>query len=369
MPVLFGRKLTRKALLQRVGDMSQIAGAKTHELTDGPARGSRAIDVYTGSGFRFTVLPDRALDIAAAEHNGRSLCWRSAAMEAHPAFYQPEGLEWLYNFYGGLMVTCGLTYYGAPCIDQGEPLGLHGRVSNIPAREVNVMTGWDGDDYFVTVKGRILETRLFGAHLRLDRTLTAWAGEDRVFVRDEVTNVGYDRCPHMMLYHCNFGAPFVGDEAVLVAASKTVTPRDAEAEDGKEQYARFHEPKRGWSEKVYYHKLFARRDETVAGIINPRLDFGAYLRFRPSQLPLMVEWKQMGRGAYVVGLEPATNRAEGRDVCRALKTLRLLKPGETCTYDLEIGALPDAGAAAGLRREVKRLAAGRKAQFAVNPQP
>ena len=28
--------------------------------------------------FRFTVLPDRGLDISTAEHSGRSLCWRSA---------------------------------------------------------------------------------------------------------------------------------------------------------------------------------------------------------------------------------------------------------------------------------------------------
>jgi len=368
MPTLFGKKMTRRAVLQRVGDMSQIAGAKVHELADGPARGVRAVDVYTGSGFRFTVLPDRGLDIAAADHNGRSLCWHSGTMETHPAFYQPEGIEWLYGFYGGLMVTCGLSHCGAPCIDQGEPLGLHGRVSNTPAREVGVRTGWEGNDYYVTINGTVCEARVFGTHLRLDRTITAWAGEDRLFVHDVVTNTGHDPGPHMMLYHCNFGYPVVDERSSLIAPSRTVTPRDDLAEDGKRDYATFHGPRRGWVEKVYYHDLFSRRGETTAGIVNKPMGFGAYLRFRRDQLPLMVEWKQMGQGEYVVGLEPATNRVEGRDICRALKTLRLLKPGESRVYDLEIGALPSGQACSDFTRSVHKLSAGRKPKFGRNVQ-
>ena len=364
MAMLFGKKMNRKSILRRVGDMSQVAGARIHELADGPARGVRAIDVYTGSGLRFTVVPDRGLDIASAEHDGRSLCWRSGAMEAHPGMYQPEGVEWLYSFYGGLVVTCGLSHYGPPCVDQGEALGLHGRVSNIPARQVAVSAEWRGDEYVVTVKGYVLETRLFGVHLRMDRTITAWAGRDTLAIHDEVTNFGYRPCPHVMLYHCNFGFPVVGDDAVLLAPSKTVTPRDAEAEDGKEDYAAFHAPRRGWAEKVYYHELFSQRGWTTAGIVNRPLGVGARLSFRPSQLPLMTEWKQMGEGEYVVGLEPCTNRVEGRDALRDAGTLGFLKPGGTRQYDLQITALPDAQAIDDFNREVRALAANRKPRIA-----
>jgi len=360
MPKLLGKTFTRKALLQRVGDMAQIAGAIDHVLSDGPSKGVRAVNVYTGSGFRFTVLPDRGMDIGAAEHAGRSLCWHSGTLPTHPGFYQPEGLEWLYGFYGGLMVSCGLSYFGAPCVDEGEPLGLHGRVSNIPAREVSVSTGWDGNDYYVTLSGKVVEARVFGVHLSLERTLTAWAGENRVFVHDEVTNVGHASSPHMMLYHCNFGFPVVGGNSELVAPSRAVTPRDAEAEKGREDYARFHEPRKGWAEKVYYHELASRSNETLAGIVNRAIDFGAYIRFRTDQLPLMVEWKQLGHGEYVVGLEPATNRVEGRDLCRALNTLEVLKPGQTKVYDLEIGALAGAEALKDFDRRVRGLAGRRR---------
>lgn len=363
MADLFGRQMKRDDILRRVGDMAQVAGARAYAFEDGPGRGARAIEVYTGSGFRFTVLPDRALDISAAEHSGRSLCWHSGTAETHPGMYQPEGIEWLYNFYGGLMVTCGLTHYGPPCEDEGEAFGLHGRVSNIPAREVGVTTGWQDDNYFVRVKGQVLETRLFGERLRLERALTAWAGGNSVTVHDEVTNLGFRPCPHLMLYHCNFGYPVVADNASLVAPSSKVTPRDAEAEDGKEDYAKFHAPTADWAEKVYYHELHAQGDSTCAGIVNPDMDFGAYLSFRPSQLPMMTEWKQMGLGEYVVGLEPCTNPVCGRAELRRRGELATLSPGETVAYDLEIGAIPNAEAVRRFRKEVDGLSQGQEPEF------
>ena len=367
MADLFGGKLGRDEILRRVGDMSQIAGARAFEFEDGPARGSRGIEVYTGSGFRFTALPDRAMDISSAEHSGRSLCWRSGTAETHPGMYQPEGIEWLYSFYGGLMVTCGLTHYGPPCVDEGETFGLHGRVSNIPAREVGVTTGWEGDNYYIRLKGKVFETRLFGQHLLLERTLTAWAGGNAVAIHDEVTNVGSRPCPHLMLYHCNFGFPVVADNSTLVAPSKAVTPRDATAEQGKEDYAKFHAPRGDWAEKVYYHRLYSQRGRTCAGIVNPDLQFGAWLAFRPSQLPMMTEWKQMGQGEYVVGLEPCTNPVCGRAELRERGELGILSPGEAVAYDLDIGALPDREAVNAFRGEVAALSRKRKPRLGRSP--
>lgn len=360
MALIFGKKMAREEVLRRVGDMSQIAGARPCELSDGPARGVRAVDVHTGSGLRYTVLPDRGMDIGAAEHNGRSLCWHSGTGVTHPAYFKHEGVEWLWGFYGGLMVTCGLTSAGAPSVDEGEALGLHGRASNTPAREVCVRTGWEGDEYFVAVSGKVVEARVFGAHLCLERTITSWAGQDRIAVRDQVTNLGHAPCPHMMLYHCNFGYPAVAEASRLIAPSKTVAPRDDEAAKGKEQYDRFGAPHAGWAEKVYYHELYSAKGETAAGIVNPALGFGAYLKYRPSQLPLMVEWKQIGEGTYAVGLEPSTNRVGGREAERAAGRLRMLAPGETAAYELEIGALPDERAVKEFQATVEGIARGRK---------
>lgn len=355
MANLFGRKWTRKQLMERMGDVSQIATLRPHTLSDGKAKGVAAIDVSTGSGFRFTVLPDRGLDISAAEYAGRSLCWRSATGDTSPYFYQPEGLEWLYGFFGGLMCSCGLTYFGAPTVDQGKALGLHGRVSNTPAQEVCIESGWDGDEYGLGVRGKVVEASVFGPCLCLTRTLFTFLGQNRLFVHDEVTNIGHDPAPHMMLYHLNFGFPVVDAGARLLAPSLTVTPRDAAAEAGKNSYGVFDVPTAGFKEKVYCHDLAAAAGKTLAGIVNPALGFGAYVGFNKEQLPHLIEWKMMGKGNYVVGLEPATNLVGGRDQERAAGRLRLLAPGETAVYDLELGALISAAECADFEARVKKI--------------
>ena len=45
----------------------------------------------------------------------------------------------------------------------------------------------------------------------------------------------------------------------------------------------------------------------------------------------MIQWKQIGQGAYVAGLEPATNWTIGRAAERAAGRLKFLEPGETPT--------------------------------------
>jgi hypothetical protein len=64
---------------------------------------------------------------------------------------------------------------------------------------------------------------------------------------------------------------------------------------------------------------------------------GVYLRYARAEYPIFVEWKMMGEGLYVVGLEPANCHVEGRTKERQRGTLVMLEPGEVRTYRLEIG--------------------------------
>ncbi len=43
-----------------------------------------------------------------------------------------------------------------------------------------------------------------------------------------------------------------------------------------------------------------------------------------------------GEGTYVVGMEPGTNIVDGRSLERKEGRLRILAPGESCLYNLEI---------------------------------
>ena len=66
---------------------------------------------------------------------------------------------------------------------------------------------------------------------------------------------------------------------------------------------------------------------------------GAYEVFRRDQLPHHFLWRMLGEGTYVVGIEPCTNRVDGRMDARARGELIELAPGEKRAYDLELGAL------------------------------
>ena len=122
-------------------------------LDEGRGRGISAIDFDTGGGLRFTVLPDRGMDIAGCSYNGTNLVYLTPNGEVHPAYYEPQGLGWLHTFFGGLLTTCGLTYLGAPGRDGNEDLGLHGRYATTPARQVCDLSGWHGDQYVLEATG------------------------------------------------------------------------------------------------------------------------------------------------------------------------------------------------------------------------
>ena len=360
MPNLFGRSLSREELLQRVGDMRQVAGVRLAELADGPERGVRVADVYTGSGFSFTVLLDRGMDIGAATYNGRALAWQAQPGTPAPSFYEPQGLGWLRTFHGGLVATCGLTQVGAPCEDQGEALGLHGRIGHIPARHVYADAGWDGDEYVIWVQGKMRETVIFGEDLLLTRRISARMGESRLFIEDTVENIGHLPTPHMMLYHCNFGWPLIDEGTELIVPSTTVTPRDAVAEPGLDQHHRFETPQPGYAEQVFFHNARADADGYVTAVLaNRTLDdgrgFGAYIRYRQAELPQLIEWKQMGAGTYVVGVEPANCLVMGRAAERERGTLVILEPGEKREYRVEIGVLPDNDAIDALTSQIRSL--------------
>lgn len=360
MARLYGKDWTRETLLRRVGSVRQIGGAQPVVLDDGPERGVRAIEVSTGSGFRFTVLPDRGLDVWTAEHEGASLCWHSATGPTAPAFFEPEGLGWLRGFYGGMLVTCGLTYAGPPNRDEGRDLGLHGRASYTPASEVGIEERWEGDEYLVSIRGKVREASVFGDHVVLARTIRTALGRGGFTIEDEVENLGHDPAPHMILYHVNGGFPALDETSELLSPSLEARPATPEAEKDKEKYARFLPPTPGFAERVYFHRLRAGADgRTTVALVNRGFrggrGLGYALRFPVSQMPCFTEWKMMGQGTYVVGTEPGNVYPVARERLRREGTLPLLQPGEKRRYEIEFEVLSSAEAIRQVEEEIRRL--------------
>jgi hypothetical protein len=345
MAELFGQHWTRAALLERVGDVSQVGGARLVTLAEGPEAGVAVAEMRTGSGLAFSVLPSRGMDIGLAEYRGMPLCWRSSTGEVAPAFYESAGDGWLRGFPGGLMVTCGLTTAGWASTDEGQSLPLHGRAAYLAARNVHVDGEWQGDDYVMWAQGRTRETAALGEDVRLTRRVWARLGESRLFIDDVVENLGHASVPHMIAYHFNVGFPVLDDGSELLSSASEVQPMTDAYAPALADWPRYGPPQPDWQPVVFVHRQRPAADGwATTALVNRRRGLGIYIKQRPEQLPFLWQWKQLGQGTYVAGVEPANCFGQGRADDRARGTLRFLEAGQQQTYNLEIGVLDSVAA-------------------------
>jgi hypothetical protein len=337
MPTLFGRQWTGAELRQYVGRMEQLAGIRAVEHADGRARGARGFEVWTGSGLTFHVLADRALDISSCSFRGMAIGWLSPGDEAHPAFFEPKGAGWLRTFGGGLLMTCGLDHFG-PADTDGESLGLHGRIGALPAEQVGYRSYWDGDEYRLEISGQVRQSRPFGENLLLRRQISTALGSQALTIEDEVINEGHDLAPHMILYHINFGFPLIGPATELDFPISEVTPRTERAAAAMDRHLQIQPPTAGFQEEVYVIKAEGNADgRATARMTNRAAGVAAELTFNTDALPYLMQWKMMGQGMYVLGVEPGnTGTLQGRTEARRLGMLTELAPGESRRYSITI---------------------------------
>lgn len=336
---LYGRRYTRRELLDAVGDADQLGGATPQVLTDGPAHGMRMITVRSPGGLSFVCLPDRGLDLGWADYRGRPLAWRSPVGDIGPAFAEPLGHGWLRTFGGGLVTTCGLTSVGQPGVDQGETLGLHGRFSSTPAREVTWSTDWSDDERVVTVSGRVREASALGPVLESRRTITTTLGGIRLHIEDVVTNLGAAPTPNMFRYHVNLGFPMVDHESRIECDAAEVHPRDAFSRAGLQTWNTVDQPSDPVAEQVFTATLKQPEKAASALVVNPGSRPSLRLRWSGDTLPLLLVWKQPTRRTYVTALEPSNCRDDGRAAERAAGTLVGLGAGEERRYWLELSVV------------------------------
>ena len=117
----------------KISNHAQVGGIETSVLDNGPGRGTRIAWINTGTGLRYKIVIDRAMDIADAFFNQYSLTWLSNSGITPPQPFSDKGIDWLRTFGGGLVTTCGLSHVGGPEKDEHGERGLHGEISNTPA--------------------------------------------------------------------------------------------------------------------------------------------------------------------------------------------------------------------------------------------
>jgi hypothetical protein len=340
--------------------------------------------VVDNGALRFSIVPTRGMGLWKGFYLGNYLGWESPITDGpvHPALVDlaaAGGLGWLDGF-DELMARCGLENNGAPFqvktvladgSESATTFGLHGRIANLPASYVAVHVGAE-PPHEIVVEGRVEESRLFGPQLRMETRFTTAPGSRSLVVRDEFVNLKDQPAEFQVLYHWNFGPPFLEEGARFVAPIRTVTPRDARAQEGLDRHDVYGPPEPGFAEQVYLYELHAEpagAGTTPAMLRNQAGDRAVVLRFHTGQLPAFTLWKNTAglRDGYVTGLEPGTNYPNPRPFEAARNRVVALPPGGRYVAETVLEVLASAEEVAVVEAEIGRLQA--RGGPTVNPRP
>ena len=349
--------MNKQELLRYAGDYSQLFGIKEYTLTGGKAGGVRAFDIHNSTGLAFTVLADRCLDIGKLTVKGVNCSYLSKTGIVSPMYYNGSDSSFFRNFYVGLLTTCGLRNVGASSNDNGEFFGIHGLISNTPGEEVCASTVWEDDTPVMTISGQMREARFFGENMLLKRKIRCPYNENRIIIDDCVENRGFKSELLMLLYHFNLGYPLLDEDAILRSpAGGTVTPRDAEAAKGQHTWQQMQAPTPGYAEQVFYHDLKTDAEgNTCVALVNHRLELGIAFHFNKKQFFNLAQWKQMGEGEYVLGIEPSNCYVGGRFDPRNKDILQYIAPGESKNFHVEIEIVTGSQNIYLLENQIKQL--------------
>ena len=171
--------------------------------------------------------------------------------------------------------------------------------------------------------------------MSLEREIRCNYKERKFTLRDKVTNEGYKKVRQMILYHCNIGYPVLSPESEIYIPSLEVRARNGHALEGIDSWMKLQEADPDYEEMCYYHKLKPDADNhSTVAVYNPQLDLGIAIEVDLGTLDHFVQWKMMGAGDYVMGLEPGNSTIDGIEDAVENGSMKYLEPGESREYRL-----------------------------------
>lgn len=306
---------------------SADALASVEEGTD--RHGARSIDVKLSGGLAFRVLPDQGLDIGPLWWAGFPVSWRSPQPPARlSAGREPT---WLSAWGGGMVTTCGVDNIGPG----RDGYGLHGSHHATPAEDVQVRRLSRDNHLGVLITGIVRNVEMFGRRITVRREIEAWTDAAAFDLRDEITNEGMETVAIPLLYHVNFGAPFISPGSRIEVDSGDTVVRDAQSvvPDPRRMPA----PTTEIAEAVFEHRGFDGFAPLRSAVVeSPALGARARLTWTAGTLPRLYEWVWPTRGGWALGIEPANSALFGPDRDQPHAGAPMLTRGATTTTHLSL---------------------------------
>lgn len=199
------------------------------------------------------------------------------------------------------------------------PKGDNSILSLAMAYKLDLDTGWDVPPGVMHAPG----------------SLCTYEPQFAFTVSDKVTNEGYKKVRHMILYHCNIGYPILSPDSEVYIPAIETKARNAHAQEGIECWMKTQAADQDYEEMCYYHTLKPDADNhSTVAIYNPNLDLGIAIEIDLSTLDHFVQWKMMGAGDYVMGLEPGNSTIDGIADAVENGSMKYLDAGESVEYHL-----------------------------------
>ncbi len=319
------------------GNINQLFSVKKYKFIDGKQNDVKAIDISNGTGIDLTILLDKCMDFAQIKFKGKNLNFITPTGIVSPYFYDDTNEDWLKTWTAGFLTTCGLSNIGSDCIDQGKKFGIHGRLSNTPAENINISMVEEDDIPVLKISGTMKQSVMFGENLTLKRTIICRYGINEIEFEDDVYNDGYKSQPIMLLYHFNMGYPLLSEDAKLCIPSKKISGRNDHAQKHIQHWKEITPPAEKFDEMCYYHDIEENENGiSTVGIDNEKEKLSVRIHYDRKLLDHFVQWKMLGKGEYVMGLEPCNATIDGRSNSRENKSLKEIKPSEHIIYKFKI---------------------------------
>ncbi|MDE0838271.1 MAG: aldose 1-epimerase family protein [Kiritimatiellae bacterium] len=348
-------------------DGTWLGSIQMRTLHGGRQEGVKVIDVDNGV-TTFSVVPTRGMSVHSVHCGDVTLGWESPVTDiVHPAYINLDsrgGLGWLDGF-NEWMVRCGTEFAGHPGDDNGHMLNLHGKAGNIPASAVEVVIDNDAP-HRIRLRGLVEEKTFKFVNYELLTEVSTTPGEAGLHFSDVLRNLGAYETEYQIIYHTNFGAPLLGENATFLAPFKTVTPFDDYAAKDIGSWTRYLGPTREYGEQVYCVEPYAdANNQTLVMLRNADGDRGAAMRFDTTTLPYFTLWKNTDtlEEGYVTGLEPATGFPYNRSIERRFNRVPRIGSGETRSFSMSVSVLSDSAAIKATEAEISALQADRPSQI------
>lgn len=288
---------------RKLGNKAQICSAQDILIAD-----KRCILVQNGQ-LELLFNKDNALDIVWAKYKGVNL-----------SFLSKNGLndssrDFVSNFEGGFLYTCGMDNISG-CVS-GKP--VHGSLHYAKAENVHAYI--EGEK--IILCGTVAERALFGKRLLLHRRYEVT--KNSLLISDTVENADYKDTEYVLLYHVNYGYPFLDESLKIDIPAVQSDPLTEIATKRKADIFRITPPIDGGEEDVYYHTL----EKGCVRLENPDLGIAVEMCYDTQDFPVTLEWKSMISGDYALGIEPALSRFD-------TFKMRPLKSKEQKNYQIKI---------------------------------